>query len=96
MTWHLSAVTLLSVLLRLRERLVFPDDLESWPVGAQDTLLDPQCAVARVFDRAHRVGDEEDRAGVLADRADPPFGSVTELLVADVESLVDDEDLVLD
>src|SRR5699024_21273 len=46
--------------------------------------------------RPHRVGDEEDGAGVLADRPDPALRTVTELLVADVERLVDDEDLVLD
>src|SRR5699024_833440 len=66
------------------------------PIGPQFALLDPQCAVARVLDRPHRVGDEEDGAGALADRPDTALRTVTERLVADVERLVDDEDLVLD
>lgn len=90
--WSLSR----SVLLSLREGLVFPDDFKSRTVCAQDTLLDPQRTVAGVFDRAHRVGDEEDRTGVLSDRTDSALGPVAELLVTDVERLIDDEDLVLD
>ena len=39
--------------------------------------------------------DEEDGTGVLTDLPDTALGTVTELLVTDVERLVDDEDLVL-
>src|SRR5690625_4603863 len=91
-----SKLSLAPLLRGLVEVLVLLDDIGGRPIGPQLALLDPQCAVARVLDRAHRVGDEEDGAGVLADRPDPALRTVTELLVADVERLVDDEDLVLD
>src|SRR5699024_6847337 len=88
-----SKLSLAPLLRGLVEVLVLLDDIGGRPIGPQLALLDPQCAVARVLDRAHRVGDEEDGAGVLADRPDPALRTVTELLVADVERLVDDEDL---
>src|SRR5690606_27922313 len=82
-------------LLCLGESLVLPNHFERRAVGEQLALLDPQRTIARVLDRAHRVRDEEDGTGVLTDGTDTAFGTVTELLVTDVERLVDDEDLVL-
>src|SRR5699024_543366 len=96
---HMLLTSKLSVAPLLRglvEVLVLLDDIGGRSICPQLALLDPQRAVARVLDRAHRVGDEEDGAGVLTDRPDPALRTVTELLVADVERLVDDEDLVLD
>src|SRR5699024_3451766 len=91
-----SRLSVAPLLRGLVEVLVLLDDIGRGPVGPQLALLDPQRPVARVLDRPHRVRDEEDGAGVLADRPDPALRTVTELLVTDVERLVDDEDLMLD
>src|SRR5690606_29404928 len=57
-------------------------------------FVEPDDAVARLLDHAQGVGDEEDRAGGLADLADALLALLAELAVAGGQSLVDEQHVV--
>ena len=75
---------------------VLVDDVAHFAERARLAVVEPQRVVAQVGDDAQRVRDEHDRRALAAQLEEVVEALALELLVADGDDLVDDEDLGVD
>jgi hypothetical protein len=69
------------------------DDRRRLVPHAQPALVHPDALVAELLDAAERVADEQDRAVLVAELAQPPERLAAEARVADRQRLVHDQDV---